>query len=178
MKNKFYLIFILLFSFEAFSHCGNKVNLKDGINLIDLNGDGKKDVIFYAKFENNTSHPSNTLTVFIKNKNGKFNIVPLPNDTGFTWFDFKLSASEIKIQDYELRVKNGVYYIIFFRKKNNDDDIFGEYPVEFIKYDIKYNNEVPGISNYYWDYTKSYLTKKKYKNVSDAMTEYNMECSL
>ncbi|WP_420800650.1 carbapenem self-resistance protein CarG family protein [Photorhabdus temperata] len=35
--------------------------------------------------------------------------------------------------------------------------------MEFIKYDIKYNNEVPGISNYYWNYTKSYLTKKKYK---------------
>ncbi|MCC8423226.1 carbapenem self-resistance protein CarG family protein [Photorhabdus thracensis] len=177
MKNKFYLIFIFIFSFKAFSHCGNKVNLKDGINLIDLNGDGKKDVVFYAKFENNTSHPSNTLTVFIKNESGKFNIVPLPNDTGFTWFDFKLSASEIKVQDYELRVKNGVYYIILSIKQKKGD-IFESSPIEFIIYKMAYNDADAGISDYYWAYFDKFVTKRKYKSVNHAISEFHEGCNL
>jgi hypothetical protein len=168
---------MFFFSFDVFSCGGNKVNMADGINYIDLNGDGKKDMLVYAKFDNNTTHPSQTLTIFMKNKNNKYIIVPLPNDDGFTWYDFKLSASEMKTQDYELKIKEGAYYMIY-SKKRNGNDIFGKYPVEFTRYDIKYNNEDAGISTYYWDYTHSYVTKNKYNNVSDAVEEYNARCKL
>ncbi|WP_118987150.1 carbapenem self-resistance protein CarG family protein [Photorhabdus sp. CRCIA-P01] len=178
MKIKYYLIFIFLFSFDTFSCNGSKVNLKNGANFLDLNRDGKKDVVFYAEFENNTSHPSHTLTVFIKNKDNRFNIIPVPNDSGFTWFDYKLSAYDIKIQDYELRVKNGIYYILFSKKKIDTEDIFGEHPVEFIIYEIKYNDEDAGISDYYWDRVNEFITKKTYKSVSNAILEFDDRCNL
>ncbi|SFN75449.1 carbapenem self-resistance protein CarG family protein [Xenorhabdus japonica] len=177
MRIKYYFIFIFIFSFDTLSCNGSKVNLNNGANFLDLNGDGKKDVVFYAEFENNTSHPSNTLTIFIKNKDKIFNIIPVPNDNTFTWFDFKLSSSEIKIQDYELRVKNGTYYMILSKKKINKEDVFGESPVEFITYEIKYNNEDAGISDYYWDYVNEFITKNKYKSVSDAISEFDEECN-
>ncbi|ERT10370.1 carbapenem self-resistance protein CarG family protein, partial [Photorhabdus temperata] len=168
---------IFIFSFNAFSCNGRKVNLKNGSNFIDLNSDGIKDVVFYAEFENNTSHPSNTLTFFIKNAKGKFNIIPLPNDTGFTWFDFKLSASEIKVQDYELRVKNGVYYIILSIKQKKGD-IFESSPIEFIIYKMAYNDADAGISDYYWAYFDKFVTKRKYKSVNDAISEFHEGCNL
>ncbi|MBC8952721.1 spore coat protein CotH [Xenorhabdus sp. PB62.4] len=181
MKVKKFFILLIFLSFNIFAHGSSKVVLKDGVNFIDLNGDGIKDIIFHAEFDNNTSHPNNTLTIFIKNKNGNYNIVPIPHDVGFTWFDFRLSASPIKITDYELRKEKGYYYMVIAHKiydKLTNDNVFDELPVKFSRYDIKTNHEVPGVSIFYWDYTSFYITKNKYKSVDDAFIEFNLEGGL
>lgn len=99
---------LMLISPGAFSAEYSKVMLKKGVNMLDVNGDGLKDIVIDAIFDNNTSHPNHTMTIFIKNKNGEYNIIPVPNDTGFTWSDFSLSASTIKITNYQLYKKTMV----------------------------------------------------------------------
>ncbi|CCJ72192.1 CpmJ protein [Cronobacter condimenti 1330] len=42
------------------------VALKDGPNTLDLNQDGIADLLLSATYDNNTSHPSSTLTIYIQ----------------------------------------------------------------------------------------------------------------
>ncbi|CAI1792186.1 carbapenem self-resistance protein CarG family protein [Serratia plymuthica] len=177
---KINLLFISLFmliSINASASDHEKVVLKEGINMMDVNGDGFKDIVIYAKFDNNTSHPSNTMTIFIKNKNGEYNIVPVPSDAGFSWFDFSLSASTIKITGYELYKKAHGYFVISAYKltgKENGEDVSDDLPVKFSRYDIKINNESPGAALFYWDLTKVYVTHKKYSDIDEAFNHLNV----
>lgn len=70
MKLKKLIYLLLLASFM--SNSSTLVMLKDGQNNIDLNNNGITDIIFLASFDNNTSHPNRTATIFMKdNKNGQ-----------------------------------------------------------------------------------------------------------
>lgn len=144
--------------------------------MIDINGDSIQDLVIYAKFDNNTSHPNKTMSIFIRNKNGGYNIVPVPHDAGFTWFDFSLSASTIKITDYRLYKKVNGYFIISAYKlaDENGEDISNKLQVKFTRYDIQTNHESPGIPLFYWDITKAYVTKERYDDIDDAFNNVDV----
>ena len=146
--------------------------------MLDINGDGLKDIVIYAKFDNNTSHPNNTMTLFIKNKNGEYNIVPALDDSGFTWSDFSLSASTTKITDYRLYKKANGHFVVNAYKlatKQNGEDVSDELPVKFSRYDIKTNHESPGVSLFYWDLTKTYISKERYRDTDEAFNHLSLE---
>ncbi|MDX5630760.1 MULTISPECIES: spore coat protein CotH [unclassified Brenneria] len=171
------IVLMMLLSSWAVAEEHSNVLLRDGINRIDLNGDGVDDLLLRAVFDNNTSHPVNTLTIFIKDRRGNDNIVPVPDDAGFTWVDFSLSASVIKVTDYALYKEKGRYYMVSANKisdKRSGEDISDALPVRFVRYELKENDDDPGVPAYFWDYISASVTAKKYLSVDDAFPELNV----
>ncbi|WP_249215757.1 integrin alpha [Citrobacter sp. JGM124] len=176
--NRWFLLFSLLISMNGFSLINSRVTLKDGINQLDINGDGIVDLVIGSRFENNTSHPNNTMTIFIKNQQGKYYIVPVPNDLGFTWSDFILSASTVKISDYSLYKKKSGYFIISANKVTGGqygDDMADALPVKFIRYDMSPYQDSPGVPPYSWEYTSAYTSTERYLDIDEAFKHFSIE---
>lgn len=176
--NKFMaLVIALLVSQPAFSAIESRIALKEGENRIDLNNDGIPDIVFSATYDNNTSHPSQTLTVFIRRDNNWF-IVPLPDGDGFTWADFRLSASTLKIDGFELHRDKGTLYLIRAAKyagKNGISDLTDQSQVTFSRYRMAESHDDPGISLFHWEPAGSYISDMTFNDVDDAFQLMKME---
>lgn len=179
MKNNNLVILLsLILSYSVCAKESSKVPLKEGINMLDINGDGKNDLVVYSKFENNTSHPNQTMTIFVVDRNGKYHIVPVANDTGFTWSDFILSASTMKISDYALYKKKKGYFIVSARKISGgkfSDDLSDNLPVKFTRYDMHTAQDSPGVPRYSWEYNGSYITSEQYPDTDTAFIHFQVE---
>ena len=170
------MLSLLLISLNLLADEGSKITLKEGINLLDINGDGVDDLVVYSRFENNTSHPNNTVTIFMIDRQGKYHILPVANDIGFTWSDFILSASTIKIADYALYKKPEGYFIVSAHKLTGDnygEDVSDDLPVKFTRYDINSYQDAPGVPPYFWEYRGAYITAEKYHDIDDAFPHFD-----
>ncbi|MEB8681013.1 CpmJ protein [Cronobacter malonaticus] len=153
------------------------VALKDGPNTLDINQDGANDLIFSATYDNNTSHPSSTLTVYIQ-KDHAWLIVPVPDDDGFTWSDFRLSASTTKISGYEPYQVNHIFYLVRAVKiaeSSESTDLTDATKVKFTRYRIASNSTDPGVAAFFWQPSGSYVTDAAYSDVDDAFRTLNMD---
>ncbi|WP_409451089.1 carbapenem self-resistance protein CarG family protein [Erwinia sp.] len=173
--NKFFMA-ALLFSGQAFAS-PEEMLLKNGENIVDINSDGIKDIIFIANYDNNTSHPSRTMNVFISNKQGDYNSIPCPQASGFTWADVSLSASGVKIYDYKLVNYQNRYFMVSAEKADIDKsgDIADSAPVRINRYVIAQDESDPGIPAFQWRLAGSYITEKKFEDVTDALKKLNMD---
>jgi len=172
------MLALLMISTHALANETSKVILKEGSNLLDINGDGVDDLVVYSRFENNTSHPNNTMTIFMIDPQGKYHILPVANDIGFTWSDFILSASTIKIADYALYKKPGGYFIVSARKLTggeHGEDVSDDLPVKFTRYDINSYQDAPGVPPYFWEYRGAYMTTEKYHDIDDAFVHFTSD---
>lgn len=167
--NKLIMIVFSLLLVSFFGYSSTLIKLYDGPNYIDLNNNGTKDIVFLATFENNTSHPNHTATIFIQ-KNNKWSIILLPDDDGFVWSDFSLSASMIKITDFELHKYNNNYYMVNGVKflDDNNQDLADYTKIKFTRYKLSSNEIDPGVPEFFWQSAGSYITNDKYLNVGDA----------
>ncbi len=165
---------MLLVSNSVLSQNDTRIHLKIGVNNIDLNNDGIADTLFMATYDNNTSHPSETLTVFVKTGENWF-IVPVPDDDGFTLADFRLSGSALKVNGVELHRFKGIAYLIRAVKYAADGDITDGSKVTFSRYKLAENNDDPGTSVFYWEAAGSYLTEQIFNSVDDAFQTLAME---
>jgi len=168
------LIAALLVSNFALCNVNTRIHLKTGINNFDLNNDGIADSIFMATYDNNTSHPSETLTVFVKSGKNWF-IVPVPDDDGFTLADFKLSGSALRVNSVELHRFKGIAYLIRGVKYAGNGDISDRSKVKFTRYRLVSNNDDPGTSAFYWEAAGSYFTAQLFNSVDDAFQTLSME---
>lgn len=174
--------FVILLATILVSHsavCGSetRINLKEGINSIDLNNDGIPDNVFMATYDNNTSHPSQTITVFV-NQGKNWFILPVPDDDGFTWADLRLSASTLKVSGFELhRYKNHVYLVraLKYAGKTGSEDISDKSRVKFSRYCLVENHTDPGTSVYNWDVAGSFITENTFNDVDEAFQSLSME---
>ncbi|EKT62918.1 carbapenem self-resistance protein CarG family protein [Providencia burhodogranariea] len=174
ISKKFLIIILFSLSFNLYS--STLVKLKDGHNYIDLNGNGTKDIVFFASFDNNTSHPNHTATFFMR-KNNRWSIILVPDDDGFVWSDFSLSASMTKIVDFELHQYKNTYFMIKgikFSELYNRSDLTDYTKIKFTRYKIVSNHTDPGVPELYWQPTGSYLTNEKYLNVDEAFKLLDM----
>lgn len=173
-NNVLFIIMCIFFLYNPTGRC-EIVKLSNGLNFIDINNDGMNDVIVSSLFDNNTSHPNDTLTIFIKNKTTGYNIVPLPDDDGFTWTDFKLAAATVKIRGFQLIRRGGDYYMISIYKYSNhstyEQDAFYELPVKISEYSLNENHEDPGVPVYSWGLINTVITEQKYHDVDQAFME-------
>ncbi|MCS3429714.1 carbapenem self-resistance protein CarG family protein [Klebsiella sp. BIGb0407] len=177
-KNSLVFLLSLLIPFTVCANNTSKVTLREGVNMLDINGDGIKDLVVYSKFENNTSHPNQTMTIFVVDRQGKYHILPVANDTGFTWSDFILSASTIKIADYALYKKQKGYFIVSAQKKAGGkygDDMSDALPVKFTRYDMNTDQNAPGVPLYSWEHKSSYVTTEKYPDTDEAFKHFQIE---
>ncbi|MFV9670298.1 carbapenem self-resistance protein CarG family protein [Pantoea sp. KXB25] len=167
----------MLISLCAFSQTDTRLYLNTGLNSLDLNNDGIPDAIFAATYDNNTSHPSETLNIFIRQEKNWF-IVPIPDDEGFTWTDLRLSASTLKVSGTELhRYKQHVYVVraTKYAGSSGNEDVTDTLPVRFSRFRLEENSDDPGTSVFYWAPAGSYLTKQTFDDVDKAFKTLDME---
>ncbi|EOC0210273.1 carbapenem self-resistance protein CarG family protein [Cronobacter dublinensis] len=153
------------------------VALKDGPNMLDLNQDGIADLLLSATYDNNTSHPSSTLTIYIQ-KDHAWLIVPVPDGEGFTWSDFRLSASTTKISGYELYQANHIFYLVSAVKvadASESADLTDATAVTFTRYRIASNTQDPGVSAFFWQPAGTYTTDTSFNDIDDAFRTLNMD---
>lgn len=174
MNKILFLIAALLVCNSAFCKINTRIHLKTGVNNIDLNNDGIADSIFMATYDNNTSHPNETFTVFVKSGKNWF-IVPVPDDDGFTLADFRLSGSALRVNSVELHRFKGIAYLIRGVKYAGNGDISDSSKVKFSRYKLATSNNDPGTSAFYWEAAGSYLTAQIFNSVDDAFQTLNME---
>ncbi|WP_227508917.1 carbapenem self-resistance protein CarG family protein [Klebsiella aerogenes] len=172
------IILIAIFGMcSSISQANSQIHLKPGGNNIDLNGDGIPDVVFSAIYDNNTSHPGATLSIYIRQKNNWY-IVPVPDDDGFIWTDLKLSASVIKIAGVELyRYKSKVYLVRAVKDAGQaeHEDLTDSSRVKFSRFLLAHNNDDPGTATFYWESAGVYITKDSFDDVDEAFKCLEME---
>lgn len=169
MKNKRAACLILwVFSFNvmALSH----VELKEGINRLDLNHDGVLDYVTVAQFDNNTSHPNLGLTFFINRPEGGLSIMPIVGSDLFTWFDYRLSAaSDFLVLDNRLFREGETFYLVTAKKKG--ENVFDPSHAELTFYRFNESQDDPGVPLYGWLPVKSLVTEDIYQSASQAYQE-------
>lgn len=177
LKIPFMLLTAMLPSFPAIAQANTRIHLNKGLNSIDLNCDGIPDAVFSATYDNNTSHPNDTLNTFIQQGNTWW-IVPVPDDDGFTWTDLKLSASALKVGGIELhRYKGKVYLIraVKFVESSDDGDLTDKTRVKFSRFRLGKSNDDPGTPAFYWGAAGVYSTARTFESVDEAFQVLDME---
>lgn len=175
-KILFIVLTAALVSFPALPQSSSQIHLSNGLNSIDLNSDGLPDAVFSATYDNNTSHPGDTLSIFIRHDKNWF-IVPVPDDDGFTWTDLKLSGSALKISGIELHHYNGrVYFVRAVKYAGNDggEDMTDKLRVKFSRFQLEENRSDPGTSLFFWDLAGSYITEQRFDDVDEAFQTLDM----
>ncbi|XTZ37436.1 carbapenem self-resistance protein CarG family protein [Salmonella enterica] len=166
MRNKF-AGFLFLWVVSCNASALSPVALKDGINKLDLNQDGKADYIVVAQFDNNTSHPNLGLTFFVNRPEGGMSIMPVTNSDTFTWFDYRLSAAaDFLIADNRLFREGKVYFLVTAQKSGAN--LFDPAQVELTFYRFSESRDDPGVPLYEWKKVKTQLTTKQYQSASLA----------
>lgn len=168
------LLFGVCFSAAGAAGEMKAVRLKEGINYLDVNGDGIKDLVISAQFDNNTSHINHAMTIYIRKPDGGYSIVPVPDDSGFSWFDFSLSASVIQISSYQLYQAARGYYIVRADKLTGGeygDDAAERLPVKFTRYALAENHDIPGQPLYTWQQRAVWISAQRYEDADQALAE-------
>lgn len=155
------------------------IGLRNGLNEIDINGDGLKDLIFIAWRENYTAHGSDIFNFYLQFKSEirpteKWYHVPFFNDSGMPNRDYlgtEMGAdcilSDLRVIRPRSPKKAPVTIVIGVRD-------FGEsYAdralVTFLVYELRYNKEGnPGAPPYYFQHAKTIQGKNKYCDINEA----------
>ncbi|MBK0004772.1 CpmJ protein [Erwinia sp. S43] len=177
LKMPFKILAAMLISIPALSQADTRIPLNKGLTSLDLNNDGSPDAVFSATYDNNTSHPGDTFNIFIRQGKDWF-IVPVPDDDGFTWENFRLSASSLKISGTELHRYKGRVYLIRATKyagSSGNGDVTDKSRVRFSRFQLEKNIEDPGTSIFYWHPEGIYLTKQYFDDVDEAFQILDME---
>ncbi|WP_413735081.1 carbapenem self-resistance protein CarG family protein [Sodalis sp. RH21] len=164
-----YLLGLLLFSACPQAASLSPVPLKPGPNLLDLNHDGRADYIMLAQFDNNTSHPSSGISFFIAKPDGGYSVVPVAGGEGFIWFDYRLSASALRIHGYRL-YRDGVHYYLIGAHKTGED-LTDPQPVLFDVYQLEETRDDPGVPLYGWQLRHTFTSSRHYQSVDRAFVE-------
>ena len=163
---------------KAFKGC-EVIGLRNGVNEIDINGDGLKDLIVIRWRENYNAHGFDIVTFYLQFKSDvrpkdKWRLVPFFNETGVsekTDFSTEMGADcilcDIRVVRPASPKKAPVTIVIGVRD-------FGESYAEkasvtFIVYELRYNKEGdPGKPPYYFQRTKTIPGRNKYCDINDA----------
>lgn len=148
--------------------------LNNGLNHLDLNSDGIADTVFYSRFDNNTSHPDPTLSVYIKNNDSTYSIVPTPAGDRFTLLGINVSVSNILLRSFGfIKTPNKVYLVAAVK---SGDSPHLKQLFKFKLYQIENNLEHPGVPLYGWAQIDEKISKNKYMSADVAIRECPETC--
>lgn len=143
------------------------IKFENGINSIDINGDGFQDIVVKSIFDNNTSHPSTFFTLYIAPKDGQFYVVPSITENTYSLFDYAIAASGNRVLYYEfVRAKNKISLLSF---EMMGDDLFGQTPVKITQYALQEEDEAPGVAKFRWIQKQGCQTKDVYESAELAV---------
>lgn len=155
------------------------IELRNGPNEIDIDGDGVKDVIFIAWRENYNAHGFDMFTFYRRDKEstraeGKWSLVPFFNDKGVpdkTSYSTVMGAdcvlSDIRVVRPASSKMAPVTIVIGVRDFGNS--YADEAPVKFLLYTLKRNKEgIAGEPPNYFQHAKVIVGQKNYCDINEA----------
>lgn len=159
---------------KTFSLLLNNLNLQYGANHIDLNSDGKKDVILKTYWDNGNAHSFTSYTIAL-NFGKVFYEIPLGTSSRYS-----ISTSEgagcggsiSYLRDFSFRLsEQGGLEIIEFRRKMKTNDTYGtSRKITITHYKLVDDREnIPGFPSDFLKPVKKYITRSKYCDVRELM---------
>ncbi len=155
------------------------IGLRNGINEIDINGDGLKDLIVVGWRDNLNAHGFDIVTFYMQFKmdigpKDKWHLVPFVPESGVTdknYFTTSMGAdcilSDIRVIRPRSPKKAPVTIIIGVR--DFGESYADKASVTFVVYELRYNKEGnPGTPLFYFQKTKTIPGKGKYCDINDA----------
>ncbi|MBI6388569.1 hypothetical protein JEP54_11885 [Proteus mirabilis] len=140
------------------------IKLTYGINLINFNGDGVKDIVVKSKRILNDASSINMVTVYIKDADEQVYIVPSIYDNALSLFDNKAENSDIKISNFKFIEKKNQVILVSGEKIGND--MLQSTPIRFSSYTITKQDK-----QYKWAFSAYCVTNSTYLNVDDAFVD-------
>lgn len=151
------------------------IEMKQGSNTEDLNGDGRLDYFFLAQHDNNKSHPSQTITFYIQKPEGGYSIMPSIVKNEFSYFSLSLSGSNVTVSSFALiRDQEKVYFVTASKVSMNayDRQKFNYSLYQFIE-----NEDNPGAALYSWGKKDEATSINQYQSANDAFAEVGLHFS-
>lgn len=146
------------------------IKLTYGINLIDFNGDGVKDIVVKSKRILNDASSINMVTVYIKDADEQVYIVPSIYDNALSLFDNKAENSDIKISNFKFIEKKNQVILVSGEKIGND--MLQSTPIRFSSYTItKQDKQYKQYKQYKWAFSAYCVTNSTYLSVDDAFVD-------
>jgi hypothetical protein len=155
------------------------VGLRNGINEIDINGDGLKDLIVIGWRDNFNAHGFDIVTFYMQFKRDvgpkdKWHLVPFVPESGVTDKNYFTTAMGADCILSDLRVirprspkKAPVTIVIGVR--DFGESYADKASVTFVVYELRYNKEgSPGNPLFYFQKTKTIPGQDKYCDINDA----------
>lgn len=154
------------------------VPLTDGPNRVDLNGDGKPDLVWLAWRDNGNAHGSDVFTFMLSNPTRYYNdrpwlIIPVYDSIGKNERDSYNTSmgADCVLRDLRLlRSKNDPKAPVILVSGERE---FGETyadvrPVTFVVYRLVYDSEAVGWPPFYFQASRTIRSRGKYCDVNDA----------
>ena len=163
------------------------VRLRNGVNNVDLDGDGKKDVVMVGHRENYNAHSFDVTTVFIWTKaldakgKAELQVVPWQHDAkgledSRSPFPLELTTSggaDGLLHDFRLFIDPAKHSAALIVAEREFGESFADSrPVTFRYYRLARNQEqTPGEPTVYFATWKDFTSKKSYPGVTTAFQE-------
>jgi len=145
------------------------IPLQQGVNSIDLNNDGLMDYAFLAQFDNNKSHPSNSITFYIQKPEGGYSLMPSIVDQEFPYFSLSLSGSDVMVSGFQLiRDESKIF---FTTADKNIISAYDKHKISYAFYEFIEDDDHPGAPLFRWRKIASASSTKTYIAVNESYSE-------
>ena len=168
-----YFYFILaLFLTISFSVSAEDLKLNYGANPVDINGDGKLDLIVKVRWENGNAHSFDKYLISILQKDGygnpQFIEVPLGESAKYSIRSYE--GADCILTDYKFEIDNNKRLKVTKFARDFGKSFFDKQPVTITTYLLKYAHEeyelvTPGQPNFYLKQVSETKTKQNYCDV-------------
>ncbi|MBI5848636.1 MAG: hypothetical protein HZB31_11960 [Nitrospirae bacterium] len=158
------------------------LQLVNGPNQVDLNGDGKKDIVFLSWRENYNAHGFSLFTFYIDYPNDlepekHWHLVTFPDEKGLPLKNgvATMEGADCFLQDIRVlrsASQKKMPIVLIMGKREFGESYADSESVEFIVYDLKHNKEGGlGEPTFHFEPKKTIKGKKKYCDINAAFAE-------
>jgi len=145
------------------------IPLQQGVNSIDINNDGLMDYAFLAQFDDNKSHPSNSITFYIQKPEGGYSLMPSIVDQEFPYFSLSLSGSDVMVSGFTLIHKQGK--VLFTTADKSIISAYDKHKINYTFYEFIEDDDHPGVPLYRWRKITSASSTGTYIAVNESYSE-------
>ncbi len=166
---------------ESFSKM-EVIQLVNGPNQVDLNGDGKNDLIFVAWRGNYNAHGYSLFTFYMhfpdeNQPEMQWHLVPFVDEKGVPKEDAVSTEEGADCFLQDIRVLRSPFQknmpvIVIVGKRDFGKSYADSALVKFVVFELKHNGEgIPGEPPFYFKQKRTIKGKKKYCDINAAFTE-------
>ncbi|MEH6826191.1 MAG: hypothetical protein V7629_20060 [Motiliproteus sp.] len=164
------LLLVLSVSINAFAF--EFIDVKQGVNGVDLNIDGRMDYVLLAQYDNNKSHPNQSITFYIQKPEGGYSIMPSVVGNEFTYFALSLAGTNEMVNGFSLLNFNGHVYFATADKKARSPYDYQKFA--YTLYKFMTSDDHPGAPLYSWIKVDKANSLNEYMSSDESFVELGL----